>query len=389
MVKKLTKKLTGGKGVLLLVLITAMFLVSQGIVKAQTAQIVDKTTGQTVTEMKIHTLTAGDKADVAKGEKYELNLSSDAKELVVPLKAEDAGVFQVLFKDETENIDVEFYSDAACTTPLDYNEYNAYGIIPKAGTYYVKFVNSYGDYGAEDVVNLKADFSCQLYPGAAELKAGKWQAAGVTDYTKPVYFKVSVKKAVLLSVDFQAENTNSYITLCNSSKKALTEDMTVSGIEGKKAIVVKAGTYYLKVTTNAWWVRLKTSVQSVSDSSGSSKSKATALSLGAAKGGVFYLDDKTSKNEWFKFTLTKPTKVDLVVSGNVSAGYINYELTSSAIGGKLTGYLSDVGGSDRKQLVYYEDKKLKESLPAGTYYIRLYKNSAKSCGNYYVKAVKR
>ncbi|AIQ64248.1 hypothetical protein PSTEL_15300 [Paenibacillus stellifer] len=389
MSRKTTKGFKAWKGALLLLLVTAIFMGGHGSVNAETAQVVDQTTGQSVSEIKMHTLTTGDTIDMGKRGQYEINLSSDVEELVVPIKAEAAGVFQVFLKDDTQNIDVEFYSDAACTSALDYNSNNAFGVIPKAGTYYVKFVNSYGDYGAEDVISLKADFSCQLFPDVTELKADNWQAAGITDYTKPVYYKVSVPATVLLEVDFQAENTNSNITLCDSSKKAITDSMTIASTEGKKALVVKKGTYYLKVSTNAWWVRVKASAKGVSDSSGVSKNSAAALKLGTAKSGVFFLEDKTSASDWFKFTLTKPTKVDLVVSGNVSAGYIKYEVTSSVIDGTLSGYLSDVGNVDKTKLVYYKGKKLYESLPAGTYYVRLYKSSAKTCGNYFVKVVQR
>lgn len=389
MFKKTNRTGTLRKGILLLALVMTVFTATQGIVKAESAKIVNKANSQSVAEIKARTLTIGDSADQSKRINYEITMTSDKKELVVPLKVDSAGILQVLFTDDTNNIDIAFYSDAACTKTIEYNEHTGFGVIPKGGIYYVKFINSYGDYGAEDTVTLKAGFSCQLYPNAVALANGKWQTAGVTDYTKPVYFKLDVNKTSVVELDFQAENTNSFVTLCNSSKTPITDNMTVASTAGKKAFTIKKGSYYIKVTTNAWWVRLKASTHPVTDNSGNSKNNAATLKLGTNKSGMFLLEDKTSKNEWFKFTLSKSTKVDLVISGNVSAGYIRYELTSDKIKGSLKGYLGDVGNVDKKELVYVENKKLHESLPAGTYFIRLYKDSAKTCGNYFVKVINR
>jgi transcriptional accessory protein Tex/SPT6 len=194
----------------------------------------------------------------------------------------------------------------------------------------------------------------------------------------------------ILKVEMNAENTGTYITLCNSSKKAITNEISSSTISDTKIFAVKKGTYYLKVTTNSYWLRMKTSQESATDQSGSSKSKAANLTLGKDKSGLIFLEDKSSKYDWFKFTLTKATAVDLEISGSCSAGTIYYELTSSSIDGTLEGYLSGVGSYDETPLNYYtSDGKIHTSLPKGTYYIKVYKKSAKSCGTYFVKAKKR
>lgn len=359
-------------------------------VNAEQSAIVDVSTEQPVSEMKAHIVTTGDSKDLKKISQYVVGMTSDLTELIVPLKIEAAGVLQYNFEEESDSVEVELYSDQACTKQLDYNRYNGYAEIPKAGTYYLKFENSYGDYGAEEVVNLTGDFSCQLYASAAgKLKMGTWKATGIWDSTKAVYYQVDVTKTGILKVEMNAENTGTYITLCNSSKKAITDEMSSSTISDTKIFAVKKGTYYLKVTTNSFWLRMKTSQESATDQSGSSKSKAANLTLGKDKSGLIFLEDKTTKYDWFKFTLTKATAVDLEISGSCSAGTIYYELTSSSIGGTLDGYLSGVGSYDETPLNYTSNGKFYTTLPKGTYYIKVYKNSAKTCGTYFVKAKKR
>jgi hypothetical protein len=302
------------------------------------------------------------------------------------MNIKESGILQYFYTDAENNYGIDFYSDAECTESLTYSYSNNFVIIPKAGTYYVKVSNLYAD---TSVVNSLA-ISFQLYSNSnPTLKANQWKATGLMDYTKPVYYKFNVAKTGLVKVDFEAENTNSYVALCSSSKKALTDDTTVTGTTGVKVFALTKGTYYIRVTSNAYWARIKVTQKSISDASGSSKTKASTLKIGTAKNGYLLLKDKTSSSDWYKFTLTKPQKVNLIVSGNVSSGYINYELSSPSISGSLSGYLSDVGDVDTTKLIYQVGKKVYYELPKGTYYIRVYKSSADTCGNYSVKVVNR
>ncbi len=345
--------------------------------------------GQSVSEFEAHALTTGEKEDEAKRINYELSLPSDIPQVVMPIKVDQAGVLQVFFAEESNNVDVSFYSDASCVTPIEYSQSDAFGYIPKAGTYFVKFTNSYGDYGAEDVVDIKASFSCQLYPQANELPNSKWCSVGIKSELEPVYLKFVVNNTAEVALDFKAQNTYAKVTLLDANKKSITSEMSFNSLEGKKVFVLKKGTYYYKITTNAWWIKLKNSNKSVTDQSGVSKAKATALTIGKEKSGFFLLEDKTNQSDWFKFTLNKATPIDFIISGSASAGYIRYELTSTSIDGTLKGYLDGVGTYDKKELIYYKNNKIYNSLPAGTYYVRVYKDSPTTCGNYYVNAMKR
>ncbi|HEX3021929.1 MAG TPA: PPC domain-containing protein [Lachnospiraceae bacterium] len=391
LLKKWKMKTLFGKGVIAFAIILTATFVSTYHVKAEQGSIIDVSTQGVVTELKPHVVTTGSSSDLGKISQYMFSMTSDLTELIVPLKASVAGVLQYNFSEESESVDVEFYSDKACTKQMDYNRYNGYAQIPKAGTYYVKFVNSYGEFGAEDIVDLTGEFDCQIYPSeTGTLKMGTWKSTGVWDETKANYYKVVVTKTGTLQVEINAQNTGTYLTLCNSSKKAITDEISSSTISDTKLFALKKGTYYLKVTTNSFWLRMKTTQDAVTDQSGSSKSKAAKLTLGKDKTGLIFLEDKTSKYDWFKFTLTKTTSVDLQISGSCSAGYIYYELSSSSIDGTLSGYLSGVGSYEDTPLNYYtSDGKVHTSLPKGTYYIKVYKESAKSCGTYFVKAKKR
>lgn len=135
----------------------------------------------------------------------------------------------------------------------------------------------------------------------------------------------------------------------------------------------------MKTSNDAY--RIKSTFTAVSDASGASKKNAKTIKVGETKKGIVLSEDKTSKNDWFKFTLKKSTKIDIDLKGNCSSGKLRFELTSNGIRGTVTDYISSSDYSRNIPLQTWTSK----TIPKGTYYIRLYKDSKTTSGNYSVK----
>ncbi len=374
------------KTALFMAFMITVFALNKDYAKAAAGEVVDYTTKQTVTEMTPYQITTGDEADLSKYGAYDIFVPTTTGELVVPIRIPSKGLLYSLYGDSnnsTSTFYVDFYSDAACTSEVSYSSYTGFAEFPKEGIYYIKFKT----YSSIPVTGDSAyiGFDCQFFDGSnTELKNKTWQCSGLIDSTTPIYYKVEVNKTGFIKVDFLSEYST-YVTLCSSSKKEISDECYISSSKPDAAFAVKKGTYYLKVKSNSDLIRVRSSATAVTDASGSSKSKAKALKIGSAKKGLLLPGDKTSKNDWFKFTLTKSTKLNLIVSGNVSSGKIRYELTSANIGGSITGYLYQTDDSDTTSLKTWTT----ESLPRGTYYIRVYKDDSKTSGNYSIKVAKR
>lgn len=375
------------KSVLLIALVMVAVVMNKDYAKAAGGYVVDLKTNQQVTELTPHIITTADEDDYLNSSAYEVSISATEKQIVMPIKVDKKGIVQYAYYDangSSSSFSVSFYTDVACTSKLDYSNYNGTVKIPKAGTYYV---NIYA-YSTATVTgdSIKVSFLCNMVSGEdSQLKNKEWKVSAIIDSDNPIYYKVVVNNTGFIKLDIDTESSF-YLTLCSSNKKALSDEIYIYSTDNKAAFAVPKGTYYLKCSTsyssNVFAIR--STSYSVKDASGSSKSKAAALKIGTEKKGLLLPGDKTSKNDWFKFTLTKATKVNLVVNGNVSSGKIRFEITSSSLRGSASGYLNKVGDSYTTQLKTYTT----ETLPKGTYYIRFYKDSSKTSGDYSVKIAK-
>lgn len=371
-----------------ILLVCGLFTISTHTVEAAEGYAMDYDTKQLVTEMIPHGVTTGDKADISKYAWYDVYIPNDTKIFILPLKVDYHGILWYRFNDEElsgENIQVSIYSDEECTKEIIYNSKYGTALIPAAGIYYVKYIVAADKIATSEYTAVA--FDCSIIDGRnRNLKNKVWRYSGIIDSAKPIYYKVKVGKTGYLTLDIEA-TYNSYITLCTSTKQPISFESLVYPLEKgtanqrKTVYAVKAGTYYIKVTSKANYVRVRSVFSTVTDTSGISKKKATKLSLGSAKKGLVIPEDRTNKNDWFKFTLEKPTKLNLIMGGNVSSGKINYELTSPGLSGSLIGSISEVG----EVISSKSSAWIANSFPKGTYYIRLYKDSKETTGNYTVE----
>lgn len=188
------------------------------------------------------------------------------------------------------------------------------------------------------------------------------------------------------------------VTVYSKSKKRISDkEYTNLGSpyaqQNTQVFALKKGTYYIKIEMtypsfsrydsnlhqtvyypNQY--RIGTVIKYVSDQGGSKKSKATTIKLKKSKQGIIALTDSkgtstNSKGDWYKFKLSKKTKVKLYVKG-ISTNRSN---TSQSLQFVVQGKAS------YKQLRNLVNGKT-ATLPKGTYYLKLYKYNAKDSGYY-------
>ena len=352
--------------------------------------IADKN-GNAVTEFKTHLITTGTEADIQALNVYGIYLPATVKEQVVKVNMTNKGLLMlpVQYMGETNDrlyTSSYLYEDEACTKSVSLSSDGvSYSILSK-GTYYLKVsVNDYNDVKPEGYTfNIGA---AVVSSANQTLKHKTWICSALEDYKTPVYYKVTVSKTAKIVLDMESDYSRK-VTLCNSKKKAVSEEVFNSGDE-KVIFVVAKGTYYIKAASSSEYLRIKGTITALKDGSGTSKAKAKVLKVnGASASCNITANDKTSKADWFKFTNSKNQKINLYITSNISSGSFNVELynskgekfASTVIYGGINqpnGYeLYSYGGS----FGYSRDK-----LSKGTYYIKITKASAKSSGTYSIK----
>lgn len=212
-----------------------------------------------------------------------------------------------------------------------------------------------------------------------------------------IYYKITVKKTGILTIDTNYDEF-SYgtpkITLCNNKKKAISANCDIHIMNsakvkkkketpiGKNIFGVSKGTYYVKISGAKGTYKIKSTFSAVTENSGNTKEKAKSLTLGGKQvKGVILTCDKKTDYDWYKFTLEESDKIRIGFQGSTSGGEklqlevippSTAEFTQKAILG-----FSGIEGNG--------SGKSGDEWPAGTYYLKINKNTAKGTGIYCLK----
>lgn len=361
---------------------------------AAESQVLDADTGETVTEFKTHVITTGDEADFKVYKEYYVGVVPDTTNsqtvftAVVPITLDKTGFLYIgsYLDNSTQTTatgSIDVFSDEACTDSV-YSSYKEVAKIEKKGTYYVQF--TVRDSASDGVTPYIFDFVSNFEDSSNRtLKNKTWAYSAIMDYSKPIYYKVTATKDGSITFNTSAAYSTK-VTLCNSSKKAISDECYVSSSSGKSVFAVKKGTYYIKVTTSSDSVRVKSTFKAITDKSGASKAKAKKITMGSkALSGTVLATDKKGKADWYKFTNTKTKTVNVTFKGSVLSGKIVLEFFDSKGTSFGTTYINTLDADSSftpYQGSYFDTKK---TLPKGTYYIKVTKSTAKTSGTYSLK----
>lgn len=341
---------------------------------------------------------------------YEIKAAKEEKSnIVFPVVATNAGlvVYDMEFIGTVVtkgSISVAVYEDAECKTPL--NKIKSYQVdlecdevmsdtiyLEKGQVCYFQiavseeliieeewyhFLIKLQEYNSEDCLlqNKEAVYAYQNGKGAS------------------IYYKVNASKTGIFTIDIDYDKF-SYgtpkVVLCNNKKKAISANCGIyitnsakvkkkkETPKSKNIFAVSKGTYYLKVTDLKGTYKIQSKFSVITDNSGKTKKKAKNLKIGGkAVKGVILTSDKKKDYDWYKFTLQESDRIRIGFQGSTS-GKEKLQLevippSSAQFSGKAVLKFSgiDKNGSGKSGTEW----------PAGTYYLRVNKNTAKGNGMY-------
>jgi hypothetical protein len=341
----------------------------------------DSETGEAVNALETYVVSTGSEEQLDTIKSYRVILPVDTDKVVLPITFEEKGVFVCsaeLPEGTSDSVYLDFgiYSDEGCTDEVYYSSYSKTAAIEEKGTYYLKFsISDYSDSKPTDFYTI--GFASQFYQGNDRtLSNKKWTCSGIVDTQKPIYYKVKVDKAGYLTINMESEYSN-YVTLLDSKKKVISEK--VYSYDGEKVVfAVEKGTYYLEISGSSDLHRIMSTFTSVTDGSGSSKSKAKKMTAGKTYTGYLSATNKKGTVDWYKITLPKSQEVEIIFKGSVSSGTIDLEFYGNEISGSITAYISYVDSDKSFTAKTWTSSK----LPKGTYYIKVSKDTTETSGFY-------
>lgn len=250
----------------------------------------------------------------------------------------------------------------------------------KAGTYTYTF-------SGESAGSFSLEYQAGYAPVKGTLKNNKvFYGSSPEGYA---YYKINIPGNGYITVNTESMiygDTAAGVQLTSADKKSYFKDYELFTDGEAIKMGVSKGTYYLKVSlSNPYDVySLKYSFKSVKAMAGSSKSKAQTIKKGAVKKGIISASQKSSKADWYRFTINKTQNVDISVytdtnmGGNTDGG-IKISFYQK---GKSYAFGKSVLNNEQpeKVLFPYSNPSTKKLAP-GTYYIKVQKTG--NCNGYY------
>lgn len=240
------------KKVLCSLLLALSLMVSSilGPLNVQAATIYDESDAETA-ELSTVLITTGTTEDLEKIVTYSIETTVENEVVPIDIPAKGYLDFYVATNISSE---VAIFTDESCTKKAGYSVYisssseqlqagvygeNGNAFFPEAGTYYVKFSKP-GAYL----------FSSQMFSGENRtLKDNTYTTAYGYKYesfnydSNNIYYKYTPSKTgyISISTEYLSDSGSSYITLCNSSKKEISEEVYTNTTysSGKVVFAVK------------------------------------------------------------------------------------------------------------------------------------------------------
>ncbi len=322
----------------------------------------------------------------------ELQFGDGDTKLILPFTVKQAGGLIISIADKSGNyqsVTARIYEDEKCKKPVGnsfsaYSLYNTVNIVrslPKKGTYYIKLNLDESDPGITSFKIKLHTISNTSRTLAHNSTTVAYQDKEGTKITYKIVVKNTSHIALTLKTYNDSEKETASFQLLDSKKKKISKN-SIMGRKAKKdgsylniqkTYTVNKGTYYIQVDTNSGVYQLNNIVKKAVGQAGNSKAKAKLIKIGGKSvEGYLTAFDKTTKAEWYKFTVSKNQSVLLNLVYFLD-GAFKYSILDSK--GK------EIWSNDNSQIeegvinTMYGFKFTK-----GTYYIKINKaNSTSSC----------
>ena len=203
------------------------------------------------------------------------------------------------------------------------------------------------------------------------------------------YYRINVPGNGYMTVNTESKvygDTAAGVQLTSADKKSYFKDYELFTDGEAIRMGVSKGTYYLKVSlSNPYDVyALKYSFKSVKATAGSSKSKAQTIKKGTVKKGIISASQKTSRADWYRFTINKTQNVDISVCTDTNMGGNTDGGIKISFYEKGKGYAfgkSVLNSEQPEKILFPYSNPSTKKLAPGTYYIKVQKTG--NCNGYY------
>lgn len=328
-------------------------------------------------------------APVARSYTYTQNDQVDdyATGVIIPISVPKAGTVFINATSCTTEESGFFavFKDQQCTNANSTNLFTSYKVgdktlteyftAPKAGTYYLK-IWSYNI--NEEAFTNRFNLTFQVVTTAEKtVKSGQIYRLASPTYNSEKYFKFKATATGIIYV----QTGNSFapaVTFLNSKKKAISTKRFLSSNDDYTMIyaVKKGQTYFIKVSDmSSGKLNLFSITQKkVKEKSGSKRKKAVTLKKKKKVYGTMQIGEKA---DWYKFKVTKKKAVKITVA-TAEANYLRISVYDSK--GKRIGSKQLLSTGTNAFKVTYGSTFGKANK--GTYYIKVERDSKKSCGYY-------
>lgn len=389
-------------------MLSGILCLSSG-VQGKAAKVYKEDSDNEVLTVQPYMITTGSAISVYNNS-YEIQAAKEEKSnIVFPVVATNGGLvvydMELLGTVVTKgSISVAIYEDAECKKPLNKKKSYKMGLkkdeIISDSFYLEKGQKCYFQIVVSDELTIEEEwyrFFIRFQEYNSENRTLQNKEA-VYSYQNgkgtSIYYKLNVSKTGIFTIDMNYDDF-SYgspkITLCNNKKKAISANCGIyitnsakvkkkkETPKSKNIFAVSKGTYYIKVTDLKGTYKIQSKFTAITDNSGKTKKKAKNLKIGGETlKGVIFTSDKIKDYDWYKFTLEESDRIRISFTGSTS-GKEKLQLevippSSAKFSGKAVLKFSgiDKNGSGKSGTQW----------PAGTYYLRINKTTAKGNGIY-------
>lgn len=247
--------------------------------------------------------------------------------------------------------------------------------VPQAGTYLLHVETAY------TYVPITVNAKAMLYRNDNRtLQHKQWAVTYPNQYDTTNYYKVKLTKNGYITVQGRTyETTNGKLTveLCNNKKTSLNPKKVNLTEENEftSYYALKKGTYYIKISDTDRPYKVRYMFTGMSDQAGTSKAKAKTLKKGKQGMGLLYLTDSKTKTDWFKVSLTKNQKLRMTIT-NFASTKLEYQILPAS--SNVTLHNAKFYPQNGTAIFVTGD-----TLPKGTYYIKISKTTTKDASGAY------
>lgn len=325
-------------------------------------------------------------------EEVSVEFIGDEKIVVLPVEIDGVGILKTtIFKsyDNYRSVNVEVYSNEDLTKKIQYGitlfsnkndeSLDGYYNVDKAGTVYVKYTISKGYNVKDDAEFITSHF---FIPRNRTLKEHEIYIGYQESSTPKSTYKITAPSDGIISLALEPVDQDSHSTklqLLNSKKEEISKASYMNKNkegESESFYAVKKGTYYITLDTNCKMYVFAYDFEEVKDKSGSTMAKATTMKTGTNYKGALLATDKKSVTDWFKFSVSKKSERDIVISSKID-GKLDVIITDSKGKQILFGKVGLNTGEDTITIP--------GEFTKGTFYIKVVKRDANASGFYNIK----